>query len=125
MKDQLNDNPFAADDRRIAAILKADADELHACLHEDLVYVHGSGLVETRDQYIDLLVSGKRKYLSYDPVERKVRTFGDSTVFTGRLVVSIPGETGPAFHKLTYTAVYSHQPTMKMVSWHACASKPS
>lgn len=121
----MEDNLFAADDRRIAAILKADADELRACMSEDLVYVHGSGLVETREEYIGLLVSGKRKYLTYDPVDRKARTFGDFTVFTGRLVVSIPGETAPAFHKLTYTAVYSHQPTMRMVSWHACATKPS
>lgn len=117
-------NLFAADDRRMAAILKADPEELRACLSEDLVYVHGNGLVETRDQYIGKLVSGKRKYLTYDPVERQVRTFGEVTVFTGRLVVSIPGETEPAFHKLTYTAVYSHKPTMQMVSWHACWTKP-
>jgi hypothetical protein len=124
-ENSLEDTLFAADDRRMAAILKADPDELRACLSEDLVYVHGSGLVESRDQYIDLLVSGKRKYLTYDPVDRTARTYGDVTIFTGRLVVSIPGEAGPAFHKLTYTAVYSHKPTMRMVSWHACASKPT
>lgn len=121
----MDDDRFAPDDRRIAAILAADPVELRACLAEDLVYVHGNGLVETREQYITALTSGRRKYLTYEPVERQARTHGDCTIFTGKLVVSIPGETGPAFHKLTYTAVYSHQPSMRMVSWHACATKPS
>ena len=121
----MENNPYLADDRRIAAILAADPVELRACLAEDLVYVHSSGLVETRDQYIEALTSGRRKYLTYEPVERQARTYGDCTIFTGKLVVSIPGDTGPAFHKLTYTAVYRQKPTMQMVSWHACMTKSS
>lgn len=60
----------AADDRRVAAIVAADREQLAEIFSDELRYAHSTGAVDDKASYIDLLVSGRTKYLVYDYEER-------------------------------------------------------
>lgn len=59
-----------ADDERVAAIVAADRSRLEAVFSNDLRYAHSTGAVDGKASYIDLLVSGRTKYVVYDYEER-------------------------------------------------------
>jgi hypothetical protein len=68
----LADHLLALDDQRIEALTSADATQLADFLDDDLRYAHSSGLVDTKESFIELVESGKVKYLAYEPAERSV-----------------------------------------------------
>lgn len=99
---------LAAEDARFAAMVAADADGMREVLAADLVYVHSSGLVESREQLIDSIVSGRSRYVAVQPAERQVVLMGDSTAIVrghGRFQVAIDGK--PLDLQIRYLAVYS------------------
>ena len=75
---------LAAEDARFAAMIGTDATRLRSWLADDLQYVHSTGDVESRQQFVDSIVSGERRY-SVTPVEREVIMLGDqSALVRGR-----------------------------------------
>lgn len=60
----------AADDERVAAIVSANRGRLAGIFSDGLRYAHSTGAVDDKVSYIDLLVSGRTKYLVYDYEER-------------------------------------------------------
>lgn len=61
----------AADDARVAAMKARDGAKLSGYLSEDLHYAHSNALVDTKASFLDLIVSGKAKYLRLDYVKRE------------------------------------------------------
>lgn len=108
----------AAERRRFAAIMDADAAELRECLAENMVYVHSNAVVEDRETYIGKLVSGERKYLGFRTGARRYRRFGEAVACIGELEVQ--SVAGPV--PLIATIVYERQGPWKMVLWHSCSA---
>lgn len=98
---------LAADDRRIEAMTRVDAAALDAILDDDLHYAHSSGTVDTKDSFIDLVTSGRTKYLEYEPQPRRV-TFPlpGVAIMTGRTDVVVENEKGRNAFTLSYLAVW-------------------
>lgn len=115
----LEEEIVAAEQRRFAATVRADAAELRECLGDELVYVHSNGVVEDREAFIAMLVSGQRRYLGFTPGARTLRLLGDAVASIGDLQVQ--GVAGTVH--ITGTAVYWRQPHWKMVLWHACGAR--
>jgi hypothetical protein len=67
---------LAAEDARFAAMVAADATEMQRWFADDLVYVHSSGLVESRDQLVESITSGRMRYVAVTPAERQVVPLG-------------------------------------------------
>jgi hypothetical protein len=72
---QAEENPelariSAADDARVAAMKARDGAKLSVYLSDDLHYAHSNALVDTKASFLDLIVSGKAKYLRLDYVKR-------------------------------------------------------
>lgn len=61
----------AADDARVAAMKARDGTKLSDLLSDDLHYAHSNALVDTKASFLDLIVSGKAKYLRLDYVKRE------------------------------------------------------
>lgn len=55
----------AADDARVAAMLKPNAATLAQVLSDDLRYAHSNGKVDTKASLTASLLGGEAKYLSY------------------------------------------------------------
>ena len=77
------------EERRRAAMTAGDAAALEALSHDDLVYVHGSAAVDTKQSWIAAIRSGRTRYkdMKYDAVE--VRILGDAALLTGRATFEV------------------------------------
>ena len=62
------------------ALVAADVSALDALYADDLVYVHSNGAVDTKEQWLDLIGSGRVDFSSAKPRNTMVRTYGDSAV---------------------------------------------
>ena len=112
---------LGAEDARFGAMVKADAAELGHWLAEDLQYVHSTGQVESREQLLDSITSGRIRYLSIDPAERQVVMLDDVAAIVrgrGRFEV-MAGATRLDLH-IRYLAVYGQSAgRWRLRSWQS------
>lgn len=78
----------------IEAMVRADVDALRALYAEDLVYVHGSGAVETRTEFLEKMTSGARRYLEIASRDPRARLYGGAAIVTDRLDVVVGAGSG-------------------------------
>jgi ketosteroid isomerase-like protein len=97
---------LAADDRRLAAMVKADMTALGGLLADDLTYVHSSGQLETKAQFLDTLRTGKLRFLSAKPASRVVRLYGDTAVVNGQFDVKVKAQGKEIAMLLRFTEVW-------------------
>ena len=105
--------------RRAEAMLKADVATLGGILGEDLTYVHGSGVVDTKESLLASISSGKMKYLAFDEIDLKVRVYGGAAVLTGKLAVKAKRGDENLDLTLGLTGVYAKgaDGAWKLVAW--------
>jgi hypothetical protein len=98
---------LAAEDARFAAMVKADAQALKGWLAADLEYVHTTGEVEDREDLIESIASGARRYLAIDPLERRVVMTGeDSALVQGLADMRVLAGPRRLEFRARYLAVY-------------------
>ncbi len=98
---------LAAEDSRFAAMIAANATEMHRWLAPDLEYVHSTGVVENRDQLIDSIVSGRRVYIAIAPGERRVTFLGNgAAIVRGPANVRVGTGAAPDDFRIRYLAAY-------------------
>ena len=102
------------------------ADELAKILDDSYQHTHGTGLVESREEFLAALRSGARKYEPIQLEEVKMRLFGDCAVVTGKfaLKVSIKGKIMEGVNRFSFVVVQTSQGP-KIVSFQATAIKPA
>lgn len=85
-----NEHPvMAVDQARRALCLAADADGLDALLADNLVYVHTSGLDDTKKTFIDRIRSGDLTYHRIEPGEVTVRDHGVVVCVSGHVHIEV------------------------------------
>ena len=116
----------AADDERVAATLAADAKRLAEVLAEELHYAHSSGTVDTREQFIDTLASGRSKYEAIDYLERKFSFPAPGVaLMTGRARVKVANAKGGMDAELSFLAVWrEEQGRWRFLAWQSCRLPP-
>ena len=76
---------LAAEDARFAAIIGGNGTELGQWLADDLQYVHSTGVVADREQFVTSIASGEFRYHAITPLERQVVMLGSrSALVRGR-----------------------------------------
>ena len=91
---------FAKDDARVLAVkaaegtrfqanIDADAKVLGQVLADDLEYVHSNGELNSKQEFIDSLTSGKRDYVSTTFDIQSVRFIGDVAILRGTAKVTV------------------------------------
>lgn len=116
----------AADDARVAAMKAADKDKLTAIFSDELRYAHSSGVVDLKAGFIDILVSGKTKYVGYDIVERNF-TFPAPGIalMSGQSRVQAESAKGKMDSVLSYLAVWREEGGQwKFLAWQSCKLPP-
>lgn len=117
----------AADDSRIAAMKSPDAAKLAAVFSDELRYAHSSGTVDTKSSFIDILTTGKTKYVGYDHVERTF-TFPAPGIalMTGRARIQANSAKGQMDSVLAYLAVWREENGQwKFLAWQSCKLPPA
>lgn len=75
--------------KRRDAIVTKDHQTLSTLLAPDHVYVHCSGRIDTRESYIDRILTGKSNYYSIEFSNVKVRDLGDAALAWGDVVMDL------------------------------------
>jgi len=105
---------------------QGQADELAKILGDSYQHTHGTGLVESREEFLGALRSGARKYEPIQLEEVRTRLFGECAVVTGKfaLKVSIKGKMMEGMNRFSFVVVQAPQGPM-IVSFQATAIKPA
>ena len=112
---------LALEDKRYAAMIAKDETALTKCFSDDLIYVHSSGLVDTKASYIAAIMGGKFRYKQCDRFEEKVRLYGDTALVTGRAVFEAEVEGTPRTLRLRYLNAWTKTAAgWKFVAWQSC-----
>src|SRR3989449_3327663 len=97
---------LATEDRRFAAMARADTSALASLLAPDLTYTHTDGAQNTRAELLQLLGSGTLRYASIAPEAHEVRVVGSSAVVTGRSAMRVEASGQVQAFRIRYLAVY-------------------
>jgi hypothetical protein len=105
---------------------QAQADGLNKILDDSYQHIHGTGLVENKEEFLGVLRSGARKYEPIQLEDVKTRLFGECAVVTGKfaLKVSIKGKIMEGVNRFSFVVVQTLQGP-KIVSFQATAIKPA
>jgi len=105
---------------------QGQADELNKILDDSYQHIHGTGLVESKEEFLGALRIGARKYEPIQLEEVKTRLFGDCAVVTGKfaLKVSIKGKIMEGVNRFSFVVAQTPQGP-KIVSFQATAIKPA
>lgn len=108
------------DDRRFAAMVRADTAELDRLLADDLTYTHSTGAVETKAQFLAAISAPTIRYRSIEPSERRVRVYGDAAVITGAAAVQVTSGGQDLALRMRFTAVYVRRAgAWKLAAWQS------
>ena len=77
------DEVVKAEDSRYAAQMANDFSAMEKLIADDLVYIHSSSVVDSKQSYIESMRSGTVKYKVMRRSDVKVRTFGCVATLTG------------------------------------------
>lgn len=97
-----------ADNARVAATLAADKASLEKVLSGELHYAHSTGVVDTKDSFIETLTSGKNRYLKLDYIKKDFTLLSpDTALMTGQVRVKTESPAkGASEFSLTFLGVW-------------------
>lgn len=112
----------AADKARVAAMQSPDREKLSAIFSDELRYAHSNGIVDTKTSFIDILTTGKTKYVGYDYEEQSF-TFPAPGIalMSGRAHVRAVTATGEMDSVLSFLAVWGEEGGQwRFLAWQSC-----
>lgn len=120
--EDLADTLEAADDARVGAIVRVEYSTLKRIFSDDLRYAHSTGAVDDKAGYIDLIMSGRAKYITYDYLERRF-TFPSPGIalMSGKAHIKTLTEKVVNDAVLGYLAVWRNEGgTWRFLAWQSC-----
>ncbi|MCU1273672.1 MAG: SnoaL-like domain protein [Bryobacterales bacterium] len=109
---------FAQLDRDWAdATVHGDLAKLDRLLSDDMTYTHSGGATDTKQQFLDGLRSGKRKYESIEFREVNVRQYGNAAIVTSRPQVHVISDG----HDTRFSPRFLHVWVKQNGSWRLAA----
>ena len=95
------------DQRRADAQIQRDMATLDNLLGDDLTYIHASGLVQDKSEFIADLKSGKRQYKSIKYSDVNVRMLQNAAVITARNDITVTSDGKDNDLSVRITEVYA------------------
>jgi len=113
---------LALEARRYAAMIAVDIPALGALLHDELVYVHSSGTVDTRASYLEALASGATRYRVVERLGEDVRVIGAVALVQGRSRIDVVVKGVEKLLNLRSLAAWTETPQgWQFIAWQSCA----
>lgn len=108
------------DARRFKAMTEGDVAALEPILADELTYTHASGWTENKAEFIETIRSLKLRYLSIQPANEKVRSYGATAVGTGRATFKVRLEGEEETIPLRFTEIYvRRRGRWQLVAWQS------
>ena len=104
-----------------SAVLKNDTAALGSLLSDDYIAITPTGTVQTKDETLASIRSGRVHFTSLEISDRKVRFYGSAAIVTSTADVQATGADGIPSGSYRYTRVYALDPhgVWKIVSFEA------
>jgi hypothetical protein len=113
-------DPRALELARFEATVRGDPAALAPLLAADLRYCHSTAVCETREQFLESLRSGQRRYTSMTPLELTPRRIGDVLLIGGTVDVEVVAAGATQRMRLVYTDAYAvRDGRWQLVAWHS------
>lgn len=74
-----------AEDRRRAALVTRDLAALDTLMADDLVHIHSTGVVHSKEEFLKYNADERRGFMSVERGPLTVRVTGDIAIITGRM----------------------------------------
>ena len=105
---------------RFAATVSGDSKAIEQMLADDLEYCHSNGMCETKAEYMQMMTSGKRKYVAFTPTVGSVRLFGQVALVSGTAKVTVITDGKSQDIPIDYSDVYVwRDKRWQMTSWRS------
>lgn len=101
-----DDEIVAAEKAWAKAVMALDYAALDALYSDELIYAHSTGIVETKQQYLDKLKQGTQKYALIDHEKVTTKTFGDSAIAHATVRMKGSSAMGPFDNRLMLMHVW-------------------
>ena len=112
---------IAAETQRFNAQLAQDAAALKSLLADDLTYIHATGRVQGKDEYLQSMASGMR-YRAIDIQDRVVHVEGNMGMTTGTITITVGNGMQLASR---YTGVYiKRDQRWQLLAWQTTDIRP-
>ncbi|MBN3726690.1 nuclear transport factor 2 family protein [Burkholderia sp. Ac-20379] len=112
---------------RFRAMVEGDGEALDALLSDNVYYVHTNGKRESKQQFIDAILAGRRRYRQIEVQSQEVMPVGgDAFVVTGRVIVELEANNGGIVFPIAYTSLQAQERGQwRLLAWHAtrCATE--
>jgi predicted neuraminidase len=117
---------IAADDARVAAFKKPTVEALDELFSRDLHYAHSTGVVDTKPSFIDVLTSGKTKYVAVDYEDRDFSFPAPGVaLMTGRVRIQAVTPDATLDNLLSFLAVWRlEEGRWRFLAWQSCRLPP-
>lgn len=106
---------------RFRAMVDGDVPVLNQLLSDHVSFVHTNGKRETKQQFIDAISAGHRRYRQIEVQSQDVLPVGSETcVVTGRALIEMEANSGALLYPIAYTAIQAQEGgRWRLVAWHA------
>ena len=117
----------AADDARVAAFKQPTTEALEKIFSPDLHYAHSNGVIDTKASFMDVLTSGKTKYLGFDYEERRFSIPAPGiALMTGKARIRVVSGDSALDTMLSFLAVWRLEDgTWRFLAWQSCRLPPA
>ncbi|WP_116139147.1 nuclear transport factor 2 family protein [Trinickia diaoshuihuensis] len=106
---------------RFRAMVDGDVPLLSQLLSDSVSFVHTNGKRETKQQFIDAIANGHRRYRQIELQSQDVLPVGsDTCVVTGRALLEMEANNGALLFPIAYTAIQAQEGGhWRLVAWQA------
>lgn len=106
---------------RFRAMVDGDVPLLNQLLADNVSFVHTNGKRETKQQFIDAISAGHRRYRQIEIQSQDVLPFGSEIcVVTGRALIEMEANSGALLFPVAYTAIQAQEGGQwRLVAWQA------
>jgi ketosteroid isomerase-like protein len=111
----------AVERERFRAMVDGDGQSLDSLLADNVSYVHTNGKRETKRQFIDGIVAGRRRYRQIEVQSQDLLAVGRETcVVTGRALIEMEANNGALLFPIAYTAIHTQEDGQwRLIAWQA------
>jgi hypothetical protein len=106
---------------RFRAMVEGNGQQLDALLSDNVVYVHTNGKRESKQQFIDAITAGRRRYRQIEVQSQEVLPVGRETcVVTGRALIEMEANNGALLFPIAYMAIQAQEDgKWRLIAWQA------
>jgi ketosteroid isomerase-like protein len=109
----------AHEERRVAT-LNGDANTVASMMTDDLTFTHANAVVETKEQFVDALETGRLQYKTLTDEDLQVRVTGTTGVVSGTVHIVVDASGTEYDLRVLFTELWvKEDDTWKMMLWHA------